>query len=1494
MSSIASSSSNLESSFEYDVFLTISHPKHDDVKAYLEKELRDVGIKPLIDDQMEEFLMYEIVKCRMIVVVFTAEFAESDIFLKRLMDIRWCQKATNIKVSPAFCGLSEQQVREQLEGMDQRRFDTLNFDFDLDSGGFIAEASSLLNSARAIAEAATLSDLGDKISNLIAKIDKLDKYLFDVELFDDLQHHQAGLQRRLEELLDILRQKHITSEDRFIVGIWGDGGVGKTTIVKALYDKIGGNFEAKSFLTNIKDVWDNRNGRVLKRQLISDISEVEIDEKEDVLEIHEQMMKVLHGKRVLVVLDNVNSAFQLMELCGNIWWFGRGSLIFITARNKDILKNFADVQYEMKRLDSDESIKLFSWHAFKRSTPTDDFAYLSNKVISFCEGLPLLLEVIGCLFHNRTLPEWQGVMIELDQISYGQIQRKLYIGVEFLTDLEKDLFFNIACFYVGQSKSYVIELLKGSRFPVEVGMPVIFECNLVKVINDKLYVHDLLQEIVRSRPDKPKLKYNYDVFLSFRGEDTRKSFATHLYSALKQAGIDIYMDEERIERGEDISSSLLQAIESSKISIIILSKNYAGSSWCLQELKKIMECYQKSYQEVLPIFFDVRPSEVRKQTNSFGKAWERLVKRTLGNGVENWTINSRRALIEVANLSGWDMHNYRTETELIDEVIETITKKLGDNRSLFVAHHPVGLKSRMHDILQLLRSKSKDVIIAGIWGMGGIGKTTISKAIYNQVGHSFEGKCFLANVREVWKQDNGPVYLQEQLLSDILKSRRRALPNVEMGKTLLEEMLCKKNVLVVLDDVNNEDQLKALCGSREWFGEGSRIIITTRDERLLKILRVIHVYTMKELDDNESLELFSWHAFKQATPEQDFTELSRRVVSYSGGLPLALEILGSYLFTRETFIWICALEKLQQIPNDQIYEKLKISYDGLSDNKERDVFLDICCFLVGKDKSYAIQILNGCGLHADIGVNRLIELSLVKVGNKNKLEMHDLLRDMGREIIRKQSPEEPENRTRLWYHDDVLGVLTNSTGTKAIKGLALNMSKNNSVSFNAKAFKKMNKLCLLQLNHVQLAGDYNYLSTELRWLCCHGFTFENLPMNLCLKKIVAIDLKWSNLRKVWEKCQLLEALKILNLSHSHYLTETPKFSKLPYLEKLVLKDCPQLSIIHPSIGDLKYIILLNLKDCKSLKHLPRNIYKLRSLKTLNLCGCSKIEKLQEDIGQMESLSTLIANQTAIAQVPFSLVRLKSIKYVSLCGYEGLSRDVFPSLVLSWMSPTHRSKSLSRAFQILPSLIRNISHPFFARSIESFESRPSTAQALCQKAPTLTECHGQIPTKRLETWSSLTIHVGCFNKVADSLLKSISQGWNDDRLDFSLPIDNYPDWLVFVNEASSVKFKVPHVVGRHLKGVVLCVIYSSLQDSMASVYPIGIMIKNFTKATMDFYKRDAGTTSTDKEWQSITSNLEPGDDMKVKVEFAHRYDMKKTAIYLLYVEETNELSISKLS
>jgi len=167
---------------------------------------------------------------------------------------------------------------------------------------------------------------------------------------------------------------------------------------------------------------------------------------------------------------------------------------------------------------------------------------------------------------------------------------------------------------------------------------------------------------------------------------------------------------------------------------------------------------------------------------------------------------------------------------------------------------------------------------------------------------------------------------------------------------------------------------------------------------------------------------------------------------------------------------------------------------------------------------------------------------------------------------------------------------------------------------------------------------------------------------------------------------MMENLKILNLSHSHCLTHTPDFSDLPNLEKLVLSNCSRLSEVSPSIGHLRKILLINLEDCVSLRSLPRSIYKLKSLKTLILSGCSKIGKLEEDIEQMESLTTLLANNTAIKRVPFSVVRSKSMGYISLCGHEGFSRDVFPSIIWSWMSPTNNLPSPFQTSNIMSSLV----------------------------------------------------------------------------------------------------------------------------------------------------------------------------------------------------------------
>jgi len=310
--------------------------------------------------------------------------------------------------------------------------------------------------------------------------------------------------------------------------------------------------------------------------------------------------------------------------------------------------------------------------------------------------------------------------------------------------------------------------------------------------------------------------------------------------------------------------------------------------------------------------------------------------------------------------------------------------------------------------------------------MGGSGKTTIAKAIYNRIYHQFIGKSFIENIREAWASEYYRyVDLQANLLSDVLKSKLE-VKTVGRGRAMIHDELSRRKLLIVLDDVNDFAQLENLCRSREWFGQGTVIIITTRDIHLLNLLKVNYVYKMHLLNKNDSLELLSWHAFREAKPRKEWNEHARDIVDYCGGLPLALQFFGSYLCDITKEEWERVLSNLNRIPTDQVRKVLKISFDALRD-MEKDIFLDVCCFFIGKQREYVTQILNGCGLCADIGITVLIERGLIKVERNNKLEMHPLLRDMGREIISQLYPNEPGKRSRLWFQNDVKDVLKENT-----------------------------------------------------------------------------------------------------------------------------------------------------------------------------------------------------------------------------------------------------------------------------------------------------------------------------------------------------------------------------------------------------------------------------------------------------------------------------------
>ncbi|XP_070661780.1 disease resistance protein RPV1-like isoform X2 [Malus domestica] len=760
-------------------------------------------------------------------------------------------------------------------------------------------------------------------------------------------------------------------------------------------------------------------------------------------------------------------------------------------------------------------------------------------------------------------------------------------------------------------------------------------------------------EASSSSSSKSKL-WNYDVFLSFRGEDTRKGFTGHLHAAFKDRGYQAYMDEDDLKRGEEIKDELFRAIEESRISIIVFSKRYADSSWCLDELVKIMECRSKLDRHVLPIFYHVDPSHVRKQDGDLAEAFQKH-KEGIGEEKDGKKREAkqkkvgqwREALTKAANLSGHHLQitDNGHEANLIREIVDnSITKWLMSTNKLNVAKHPVGIDSRIQDIISYLSSGGSNVVMVGVWGMGGLGKTTTAKAIYNQIHHKFQFKSFMPDISNTASK-HGLVYLQEKLISDILTMKSK-ISSVDEGIGLIEDQFQHRRVLVIMDNIDEVGQLDAIVGNHNWFGPGSRIIITTRDKHLLK--QVDKTYPAQKLNEREALELFSWHAFGNNWPNEEYLELSEKVVSYCGGLPLGLEVLGSFLFKRPIAEWKSQLEKLKRTPEGKIIKSLRISFEGLDDT-QKAIFLDISCFFIGRDKDYVAKVLDGCGFSATIGISVLRELCLVTV-EQNVLNMHDLFREMARVIISEKSLGHPGKWSRLWDDREVIDVLTNKSGTEEIEGLAVPWGYGYGNAYSTEAFANMKKLRLLQLSCVELKGEYKHLPKKLIWLCWIGCPLKSIPDDFFNQdKLIVLEMQYSKLVQVWEGSKSLHNLKTLDLTYSRSLEKSPDFSQVPNLEELILEECISLSEIHPSIGHLKRLSLVNLSRCNELISLPKDFYKLKSVETLLLNGCSKFIELHEDIGQMISLRTLAAYKTVIREVPPSIVRLKNLTCLSLSG-----------------------------------------------------------------------------------------------------------------------------------------------------------------------------------------------------------------------------------------------------
>lgn len=721
-------------------------------------------------------------------------------------------------------------------------------------------------------------------------------------------------------------------------------------------------------------------------------------------------------------------------------------------------------------------------------------------------------------------------------------------------------------------------------------------------------------------------KRRYHVFLSFRGPDVRYNLVDHLFQSLSTAGLHVFLDSERLEKGENIEMNLLEAIQNSTIHIPIFSPDYASSPWCLKELSFMWASRSSVDSRLIPLFYKVDPSDVRYPDKK--GPYSDALQRHRGKGryaseeMDAW----KEALHQVSLLSGWSLADMTLggEGKFVKQIVMELLRILNIN-CLHVAKSPVGLKARMEDVIKLLEIDDNCRLFVGIWGMGGLGKTTLSKAVYNEIHHLFEASCFVSDIRDSSVESiKGLRNLQRQILKDLVKVETK-LNSTDHGKIQMRNHLASIKALVILDDIDSEEQLDALVG--DWYGPGSRIIITTRDIQVLKTRKVDVIYPMKGLDQHEGVELFSWHAFLRASPEEGYEDMSERIVNACEGLPLSLEILGAHLYGKsDRRYWSEALKKIHNVGPvgyEKVYKTLKISYDALNVH-EKQIFLDIACFFIMLHNylfhtdsiEFHIKFWEAVGCEAVYtSLKNLEGKSLIVIDKHFRLFwMHDHLRDLGRRIVEEESCNKPSQRSRLWLKEDVVSVMEQREEMPSVRGLKWKGDLNPRMLHQIDSFASMHNLKFLFCWGLHLKKEIAMLPPNLRYLVLSDCKLEEEGL---LSQIIRTESD--------------ESSGFSNNEHSF---------RLPH-----------------SLGQLKFLRYLDMSDTKLL-HLPDEVGELNSLEELYLNGCC-LSGLPQNFGNLTSLKVLDISGSLVYTFPANFKKLRSLSELTIEYCENL--EGLPSL-----------------------------------------------------------------------------------------------------------------------------------------------------------------------------------------------------------------------------------------
>ncbi|CAL9247718.1 unnamed protein product [Arabidopsis halleri] len=490
--------------------------------------------------------------------------------------------------------------------------------------------------------------------------------------------------------------------------------------------------------------------------------------------------------------------------------------------------------------------------------------------------------------------------------------------------------------------------------------------------------------------------WKHHVFPSFHGADVRTTILSHIMETFRRKGIDTFIDN-NIERSKSIGPELKEAIRGSKIAIVLLSKNYASSSWCLDELAEIMNCREVLGQIVMTIFYEVEPTDIKKQTGDFGKAFRKTCKGKTKEHIERW----RKALQDVATIAGEHSRNWRNEAAMIEKIATDVSNMLNSSTPSRDFDGLVGMRAHMDRMEQFLRLDLDEVRMIGIWGPPGIGKTTIARFLLNQVSDRFQLSAIMVNIkgcypRPCFDEYTAQLQLQTQMLSQMIKHKDITISHLGVA----QERLKDKKVILVLDEVDHLGQLEALAKEIQWFGPGSRIIITTEDLGVLKAHGINQVYKVDFPSNDEVFQIFCMNAFGHKQPHEGFRNLAWEVIALAGELPLGLKVLGSALRGMSKPEWERALPRLKASLDGKIGSIIQFSYDALCD-EDKYLFLYIACLFNFASVHRVEEVLANKFSHVRHGLHVLHEKSLISI-KYERIQMHTLLQQFGRKLSRKQ------------------------------------------------------------------------------------------------------------------------------------------------------------------------------------------------------------------------------------------------------------------------------------------------------------------------------------------------------------------------------------------------------------------------------------------------------------------------------------------------------------